>query len=136
MQPVTISVALDCVTWDEIIIRHYDGLLLGRLELPIVMGQSRIRHWFWDLMSWEFFLAERTFYQVMPVYGVPRDPPPYGLSFKTIVLGDLTDATGSFDAYMDTSRDYTTLFAVFFAGPIIGNALVSGGRVLGGIICA
>ena len=24
----------------------------------------------------------------MPVYKVPKDPPPYGLSFETMVLGD------------------------------------------------
>lgn len=46
VQQVTISVALDCVTRDEIIVRPYDGSLLRRPELTIAMGQSRIRHWF------------------------------------------------------------------------------------------
>ena len=51
MQPATIFVALDCVTQDEIIVRPYDGTLLERPELTIAMGQSRIRCWFWALMS-------------------------------------------------------------------------------------
>ena len=39
---------------------------------------------------------------------------------------------GAYDAYMDTSRDYSTLFAESSTGPIIGDVLVSGCRVLGG----
>ena len=77
------------------------------LELTVAIGQSRIRCWFWALTSWEFFLAEKTFHQVIPDYRVPRDPAPHGLSFKTIVLSDPAYATGFFDAYMDTSRDYS-----------------------------
>lgn len=69
------------------------------------MGQSRIRRWFWALTSWEFFLAERTFHQVMPVYGVPKDPSPHDLSFKAMVLDDPDYAMGAFNAYMDKSRD-------------------------------
>ena len=42
----------------------------------------------------------------MPVYGVPRDPPPFGLLFESIVLDDLAYMMGSFDAYVDTSRVY------------------------------
>ena len=90
------------------VVRPYNGLLLGRPELTIAMGRSRIRHWFWALSSWEFFLAERALYQVMPIYGVPRDPPPLRLLFESVVLDDSTYATGSFNAYMDTSRDYAT----------------------------
>ena len=51
MQSVTIFVALDCVTGDEIILCPYDGMLLGRPELTIAMGQSRIQRWFWALTS-------------------------------------------------------------------------------------
>ena len=72
----------------------------------------------------------------MLVYGVPRDPPPFGLSFESIVLDDLAYVTSSFDAYVDTSRDYATWFIESFTGPIIGDVPVSGGRVLGGIIRA
>ena len=72
MQPVTIFAALDCFTQDEIIVCPYNGMLPRRLELTIAMGQSRIRRWFGALTSCEFFLVERTFHQVMPVYGVPR----------------------------------------------------------------
>ena len=50
----------------------------------------------------------------MPIYGVPRDPPPY----------------------VDTNKDYSTWFVESSARPIIGDVLVRGGRVLGGIICA
>ena len=72
------------------------------------MGQSRVQRWFQVLASWEFFLTRKTFYQVMPVYGVPRDPPTHGLSFEAMVMGDPDYATGAFDAYVDTSRDYST----------------------------
>ena len=68
MQSVTIFVTLDRVTRDEIIVCPYDGVLLGRPELIIAMGQSKIRRWFWALTSWEFFLVERTFRQVLLVY--------------------------------------------------------------------
>ena len=37
---------------------------------------------------------------------------------------------------MDTNREYSTWFAKFSAGPIIGDVLMSEGRVLRGIICA
>ena len=62
----------------------------------------------------------------MPVYGVPRDPSPHGLSFEAMVLDDPNYATGVFDAYMDMSRDYSTWFVESFAGPIIGDVPVSG----------
>ena len=42
VQLVTISAALYCVTWDEMIVRPYDGSLLGRPKLTIAMGQLRI----------------------------------------------------------------------------------------------
>ena len=70
----------------------------------------------------------------MPVYGVLRDPPPYDLSFETIVLGELAYARGSFDAYVDTNKDYSTWFAKSSTCSIIGYVPVSGGRVLRGII--
>ena len=46
MQPVTIFAAMDCVTQDDIIVRLYNGMLLGRPELTNAICQSRIRHWF------------------------------------------------------------------------------------------
>ena len=77
---------------------------------------------------------ERTFDQVMPVYRVPRDLTPHGLSFKAIVLDDLEYTMGAFDAYVDTSRDYSTWFAKSSVGPIIGDVPVSGGKVLEGVV--
>ena len=71
----------------------------------------------------------------MPIYGVSRDPHPLGLSFESIILDDPAYATGSFDAYMDTSQDCATWFAESSMKPIIGGVPVSGGRVLGGIVC-
>ena len=68
----------------------------------------------------------------MPVYGVPKDPPHHSLSFETMVLGDSAYATSSFNAYVDTSKDYSTWFAESFVRPIIRDVLMSGGRVLGG----
>lgn len=50
----------------------------------------------------------------MPVYEVPRDLPPRGLSFEALVLDDPQYAMGAFDAYVDISRDYSTWFAVFY----------------------
>ena len=72
----------------------------------------------------------------MSVFRVPRDPPPFGLSFKSIVLDDSACATGSFDAYVDTNRDYATWFVESSIGLIIGDVPVNGGKVLGGIIHA
>ena len=81
-------------------------------------------------------MAESTFHQVMPIYGVPRDLPPLGLSFESIVLDDLAYATGSFDAYVDTNQDYPIWFAESSTRPIIGDVPVGGGRVLEGIVLA
>ena len=81
-------------------------------------------------------MAKRTFHQVMPVYEVPKDPPPHGLSFEAIVLDDLEDAVGAFDAYVDMSRDYSTWFTESSAGLIVEDVPVSGGKVLGGTVCA
>ena len=55
----------------------------------------------------------------MPVYEVPRDLPPYGLSFEVMVLDDPDYATGAFDAYVEMSRDYSTCFVESSMGPII-----------------
>ena len=38
VQLVTITMALDCVTWGEIVVRPYDGSLLGRPKLIVSMG--------------------------------------------------------------------------------------------------
>ena len=51
VQPVTIFVALDYVTQDEIVVCPYDGRLMGSLELTIAIGQSMVRLWFWALTS-------------------------------------------------------------------------------------
>ena len=72
----------------------------------------------------------------MPVYGVPRDLRPHGLSFEAMVLGNPAYAMGAFDAYVDTSRDYSTWFVKSSLWPIIGDFPISGGRMLGGVICA
>lgn len=79
-------------------------------------------------------MAERTFHQVMPVYGVSRDLPPHGLSFEAIILGDVAFAIGTFDTYVDTNKDYSTCFAEFSTRLIIGDVPLSGGRVMRGII--
>ena len=81
-------------------------------------------------------MAERTFHQVVPVYGVPKDLPPLGLSFETIFLDDSAYAMSYFDTHVDTSRDYAAWFVESSVGPIIGDVPVSGGKVLRGIICA
>lgn len=72
----------------------------------------------------------------MPIYEVPKDLPPHGLSFEAIVLDDLDYTTGASNAYVDTSRDYSTWFVESFVGPIIEDVPVSGGRVLGGVVRA
>ena len=69
----------------------------------------------------------------MLVFEVPRDPPPLGLSFESIVMDNPAYVMGSFDAYMYTSIDYATWFVASSAGPIMGDVPVSRGRVLGGI---
>lgn len=71
-------------------------------------------------------MAEKAFYQVMPVYGVPRDLPSHALSFEAMVLDDPNYVTGAFNAYVDTRRDYSTWFGKSSAGPIIGDVPVSG----------
>ena len=78
-------------------------------------------------------MAERTFHQVMSIYGVLRNLAPLNLSFESIVLDDPVYATGSSDAYVDTSRDYAIWFAESSIGPIIEDVPVSGGRVQKGI---
>ena len=55
----------------------------------------------------------------MPVFREPRDPPPFGLSFELVVIDEPAYLTNSFDAYVETSRDYATWFAKSSAGPII-----------------
>ena len=67
---------------------------------------------------------------------MPRDPLPLGLSFESVVLDNLAYATGSFNVYVDNNRDYATWFTESSTGPIIGDVLVSEGRVLGGIVHA
>ena len=81
-------------------------------------------------------MAERIFHQVMLIFGVRKDPPPLGLSFESIVMDNSAYTTGSFDAYVDTSKDYATWFTESSIGPIIGDVPVNGGRVLRGIVRA
>jgi len=58
------------------------------------------------------------------------------LSLEYVVLDDPTYVMGSFDAYVDTSRDYATWFAESSTGPIIGDVPVNKGSVLVGIVHA
>ena len=78
-------------------------------------------------------MVERTFHQVMLVFGVHRDPPPLGLSFESIAVDNPDYVAGSFNAYVDTSIDYATWFAMSSVGLIMGDVHVSKGKVLGGI---
>lgn len=82
-------------------------------------GPVEDTRWFWALSNWEFFLAKRTFHKVMLVFGVPRDLPPLSLSFESIIMDNSAYATGSFDAYVDTSRNYAIWFIESSTGPII-----------------
>ena len=72
----------------------------------------------------------------MPIYGVPRDLPSHGFPFEAIILDDPEYAVGAFDAYMDTSRDYSTWFAESSTRLIIKDVPVSRGKVLGGAVRA
>ena len=92
-------------------------LVLGLIELGVLFGRKDLPLGYFDLQ-------------------VPRDPLPPCLSFESIVIDDSAYEMGSFNAYMDTSRDYATWFAESSTGPIIGDVSVSGGRVLEGIIRA
>lgn len=96
------------------------------------MSDSHVWHWFWALSSWEFFLAERTCYQVMPVFRVPRDPP-VELSYSTVILDNLNYRTSSFKGFVTKDTNYFTWFLQSSTEPIIDNCLMSGGRVLNGI---
>jgi len=69
------------------------------------MAQSCAWHWFWALTSWEFFLAKRTFHQVMPIFIVPRDPP-LKISCPEIVVDDLLYAIGSFEHFFTAGAKY------------------------------
>ena len=53
-----------------------------------------------------------------------------------MVLVDFAYVPGTFDTYVDMSRDYSTWFTESSTKPIIGEVPVSGGRVLGGAIHA
>ena len=69
------------------------------------MAKLHVQHWFWALSSWEFFLAERTYHQVMPTFRVPRDLS-CELSCATMILGDLDYGTGSFEGFITKDTDY------------------------------
>lgn len=105
-QLATIGAALDYVTWGEIYDNPYDGGLLIRHEVILAIVQLHARHWFWALMSWEFFLAERTFHQFMLIFRVPRDPH-LEISCPEMILDDLAHATGSFECFLTIATNYT-----------------------------
>lgn len=86
--------------------RPYDGSLFVRPEFTIVKGQSRVRCQLWALMSWEFFLAERTFHQFMLIFRVPRDPH-LEISCPKMILDDLAHPTGSFECFLTIATNYT-----------------------------
>lgn len=71
----------------------------------------------------------------MPIFEVPGDPPPFGFSLKAIVLDDPDYEVGTFDAYVDTNRDYSTWSVESSTGPIIEDVPMNGGRVLRGPVC-
>ena len=81
-------------------------------------------------------MAERTFHQVISVFVLPKDLHPFSFSFNSIVMDNPAYVTSSFDAYVETSRDYATWFTESSMGPFMGDVPVNGGRVLGGIVCA
>ena len=98
-QQTTINAALNCVTQGEIRNTSYDRGLLARPEVTPAMGQSRTWHWFWAFISWEIFLVERTFHQVMPTFRVPRDPP-LEISYLEVIMDDPAYGTGSFEGFV------------------------------------
>lgn len=57
-------------------------------------------------------------------------------SSQLVIRGHGPEQPGLCKKHLDTSKDYYTWFTESFARPIIGDVPVSGGRVLGGIICA
>ena len=88
-------------------------LVLGPVELGVLSGKEDLPSGYASFLGYlemHLFLA------------CPRTSPAY--------------ATGSFDSYVDTSRDYATWFAKSSIGPISGDVPVSKGRVLGGIVRA
>lgn len=68
----------------------------------------------------------------MPVFKVPKDPPPQR-SCPEIILDDLAYAIGSSKGFLIVATNYATWFLESSARPIIDDCPISGGRVLGGI---
>ena len=96
------------------------------------MAESRVRHWFWALSSWELFLAERTYLQVMLVFRVLRDPS-LGALCSEVILDDLDHITCSFNSFVIEDTDYFIWFLQSSAGPIMDDYLMSRGKVLSGM---
>lgn len=68
----------------------------------------------------------------MPVFRVPKDPPPR-TSCPEIILDDLVYAVSSFKGFLIVATDYATWFLESSAKPIIEDCPISGGWLLGGI---
>jgi len=71
------------------------------------MAESHVLCWFWALSSWEFFLAKRTYHQVIPAFKVPRDLP-RELSCSAMILDDLDYGTSSFEGFVMKEINFVT----------------------------
>lgn len=71
---------------------------ITRREVTQAMSKSWAQCWFWALLSWMFFLAERTYHQVTPIFRVPNDPPQELTHFE-IILDNSDYMTGSFNGF-------------------------------------
>ena len=115
------------------ILNHpYDRWLLARRKVTHSMDESQAWCWFLALSRWEFFLAEKTYDQVMPVFRVPRDPPQEILCFE-VILDDPDYTTSSFKYFITEDTDYFTWFLQSSTELVMDDCPMSGGRVLGGI---
>ena len=76
-------------------------------------------------------MVERTYPQVMPVFGVPRDPLQEH-SCSKMILDNPNYTTGSFDGFITEDTDYFTWFLQSLARPVMDDCPVSGGKVVDG----
>ena len=70
------------------------------------MAESHVLCWFWALSSWEFFLAKRTYHQVLLIFSVPRDPH-RELSCSAVILDNLDYRTSSFKGFVTKDTNVT-----------------------------
>ena len=56
-------------------------------------------------MSWEFFLVEWNFHQVMPTFRVPRGAP-LEISCLEVIVDDPAYVTGSSEGFVTKDTDY------------------------------